>query len=91
MPHPRKRHIPLRCPGKKLEEKEEQEEEEEKKVEEKKKEEEEYASPQKSNLRLPGPPSGQGAGGEARTRERRILADIRADSLAIVPPTTPII
>ncbi|GFO12286.1 hypothetical protein PoB_003879100 [Plakobranchus ocellatus] len=32
------------------------------------------------------PPSGQGAGGGTRTSDRRIPADIRADSLAIVPP-----
>ncbi|GFO38516.1 hypothetical protein PoB_006502100 [Plakobranchus ocellatus] len=31
--------------------------------------------------------SGQGAGGDARTRDRRIPADLTADSLATVPPT----
>ncbi|GFO14123.1 hypothetical protein PoB_004062800 [Plakobranchus ocellatus] len=35
------------------------------------------------------PPSSQVAGGGARTRDRRIPADIRADSLATVPPTPP--
>ncbi|GFN98701.1 hypothetical protein PoB_002520700 [Plakobranchus ocellatus] len=45
------------------------------------------ASQQQDDLRLSGPPSGQGAGGGARTRDRRIPADIRADSLATVPPT----
>ncbi|GFN78490.1 hypothetical protein PoB_000499600 [Plakobranchus ocellatus] len=44
------------------------------------------ASPQ-GDLRLSGPPSGQGACGGARTRDRRIPTDIRADSLATVPPT----
>ncbi|GFO29032.1 hypothetical protein PoB_005553700 [Plakobranchus ocellatus] len=39
------------------------------------------------DLRLLGPPSGQGAGGGARTRVRRGPADLRADSLATVPPT----
>ncbi|GFO49094.1 hypothetical protein PoB_007559900 [Plakobranchus ocellatus] len=47
------------------------------------------ASPQQGDLRLSGPPSGQGAGGGARTRDRRIPADLRADSLATVPPTSP--
>ncbi|GFN98697.1 hypothetical protein PoB_002520300 [Plakobranchus ocellatus] len=45
------------------------------------------ASPQQRDLRLTGPPSGQGAGGGARTRDRRFPADLRADSLATVPPT----
>ncbi|GFN98785.1 hypothetical protein PoB_002529100 [Plakobranchus ocellatus] len=44
-------------------------------------------SPQQGDLRLSGPPSGQGAGSGARTRDRRIPADLRADSLATVPPT----
>ncbi|GFO25714.1 sodium-coupled monocarboxylate transporter 2, partial [Plakobranchus ocellatus] len=39
-------------------------------------------TPQQVDLRLLGPPSGQGAGGRARTRDRRIPADTRADSLA---------
>ncbi|GFO40342.1 hypothetical protein PoB_006684700 [Plakobranchus ocellatus] len=48
-------------------------------------------SPQQGDLRLSGPPTGQGAGGGAQTRDRRIPADIRADSLAIVPPTPPVV
>ncbi|GFN75185.1 ATP-dependent DNA helicase q4 [Plakobranchus ocellatus] len=50
----------------------------------------EVVSPQQGDLRLSGPPSGHGAGGGARTRDRRIAADIRADSLASVPPTPPV-
>ncbi|GFO35374.1 hypothetical protein PoB_006187900 [Plakobranchus ocellatus] len=46
-------------------------------------------SPQQDDLRLPGPPSGQGANGEARTRDRKVPADLRVDSLATVPPTSP--
>ncbi|GFN78949.1 hypothetical protein PoB_000545500 [Plakobranchus ocellatus] len=46
-------------------------------------------SPQQGDLRLSGPPSGQGAGGGARTRDRKVPADLRADSLATVPPTHP--
>ncbi|GFN86611.1 hypothetical protein PoB_001311700 [Plakobranchus ocellatus] len=45
------------------------------------------ASRQQGDLRLSGPLTGQGAGGGARTRDRRIPADLRADSLATVPPT----
>ncbi|GFO24643.1 hypothetical protein PoB_005114800 [Plakobranchus ocellatus] len=45
------------------------------------------AFPQQGDLRLSGPPSGQGAGGGARTRDRKVPADFRADSLATVPPT----
>ncbi|GFN75112.1 hypothetical protein PoB_000161800 [Plakobranchus ocellatus] len=41
-------------------------------------------SPHQGDLRLSGPPSGQGAGGGARTRHRRVPADLRADSLATV-------
>ncbi|GFO29823.1 hypothetical protein PoB_005632800 [Plakobranchus ocellatus] len=37
----------------------------------------------------PGPSSGRDVGGRARTRDRRIPTDIRADSLATVPPTPP--
>ncbi|GFN96428.1 hypothetical protein PoB_002293400 [Plakobranchus ocellatus] len=48
------------------------------------------ASPQQGDLRLSGPPSGQGAGGGARTRDRRVPADLRADSLATVLPTPPV-
>ncbi|GFO26044.1 hypothetical protein PoB_005254900 [Plakobranchus ocellatus] len=47
------------------------------------------ASPQQGDLRLSGPPSGQGAGGGTRTRDRMVPADLRADSLATVPPTPP--
>ncbi|GFO09953.1 hypothetical protein PoB_003645800 [Plakobranchus ocellatus] len=46
-------------------------------------------SPQQGDLRFLGPSSGQGAGGKARTRNRRVPADLRADSLATVPPTGP--
>ncbi|GFN95899.1 hypothetical protein PoB_002240500 [Plakobranchus ocellatus] len=45
------------------------------------------ASPQQGGLRLSGPPPGQGASGRARTRDRRIPAGLRADSLSTVPPT----
>ncbi|GFO27848.1 hypothetical protein PoB_005435300 [Plakobranchus ocellatus] len=45
------------------------------------------ARPQQRDLRLPGPPSDQGAGGGARTRDRKVPADLRADSLATEPPT----
>ncbi|GFO06037.1 hypothetical protein PoB_003254200 [Plakobranchus ocellatus] len=44
-------------------------------------------SPQKGNLRLLGPPSGQGAGSGARIRGRRVPVDLRADSLTTVSPT----
>ncbi|GFN82535.1 25S rRNA (cytosine-c(5))-methyltransferase rcm1, partial [Plakobranchus ocellatus] len=44
------------------------------------------ASPQQGDLRLSGPPSGQGAGSGARTRDRRVPADLRADSQATVLP-----
>ncbi|GFN74732.1 hypothetical protein PoB_000123800 [Plakobranchus ocellatus] len=44
------------------------------------------ARPQQGDLRLSGPPSGQGIGGGARTRDRRVPADLRAESLATVPP-----
>ncbi|GFO21711.1 hypothetical protein PoB_004821600 [Plakobranchus ocellatus] len=47
------------------------------------------ASSQQGDLRLSDPPSGQGAGDGARTRDRRIPAYLRADSLATVPPTPP--
>ncbi|GFN82359.1 hypothetical protein PoB_000886500 [Plakobranchus ocellatus] len=36
------------------------------------------ASPQQGDLRLSGSPSGQGGGGGARTRDRRVPAEIRA-------------
>ncbi|GFO27577.1 hypothetical protein PoB_005408200 [Plakobranchus ocellatus] len=47
------------------------------------------ASPQQGDLRISGPPSGRDASGGARIRERMVLADLRADSLATVPPTSP--
>ncbi|GFO21806.1 hypothetical protein PoB_004831100 [Plakobranchus ocellatus] len=47
------------------------------------------ASQQQGDLRLLAPLSGQGAGSGARTRNRRVPADLRADSLATVPPTPP--
>ncbi|GFO23065.1 hypothetical protein PoB_004957000 [Plakobranchus ocellatus] len=46
-------------------------------------------SPQQGDPRLSGPPSGQGAGSGARTRDRRVPADLRADSQATVLPTPP--
>ncbi|GFN75712.1 hypothetical protein PoB_000221800 [Plakobranchus ocellatus] len=46
-------------------------------------------SPQHGDLRFLGPPTGQGAGSGARTRDRRIPADLRAESLTAVPPTAP--
>ncbi|GFO16898.1 hypothetical protein PoB_004340300 [Plakobranchus ocellatus] len=48
----------------------------------------EIIDPQQGDLRLSCPPSGQGAGGRARTRDRWIPAVIRTDSPAIVPPTS---
>ncbi|GFO26126.1 hypothetical protein PoB_005263100 [Plakobranchus ocellatus] len=45
------------------------------------------ASPQQGDLRLSGPPSGQGASSGARTRDRRVPADLRADSQATVLQT----
>ncbi|GFO18574.1 hypothetical protein PoB_004507900 [Plakobranchus ocellatus] len=47
------------------------------------------ANPQQGDPRLSGPPSGQGTGGGARTRDRRIPAGLRADSLATVSPKSP--
>ncbi|GFO26686.1 hypothetical protein PoB_005319100 [Plakobranchus ocellatus] len=44
------------------------------------------ANPQQGDLRLSGPPSGYGTGGGARTRDRGVPADLRADSLATVLP-----
>ncbi|GFN89545.1 hypothetical protein PoB_001605100 [Plakobranchus ocellatus] len=43
--------------------------------------------PQQDDLRLSDPPSGQDAGAGARTRDRKVPADLRADLLASVPPT----
>ncbi|GFO49732.1 hypothetical protein PoB_007623700 [Plakobranchus ocellatus] len=45
------------------------------------------ASPHQGDLRLSGRPSGQGASGGARTRDRRIPADLRVDSLPTVRPS----
>ncbi|GFO40486.1 hypothetical protein PoB_006699100 [Plakobranchus ocellatus] len=45
------------------------------------------ASPQQGDLKLSGPPSGHGAGSGARTRDRRVPADLRANSQATVLPT----
>ncbi|GFN84546.1 RNA-directed DNA polymerase from mobile element jockey-like protein [Plakobranchus ocellatus] len=44
-------------------------------------------SSQHGDVRLSSPPSGQGAGGGARTRDRRVPADLRADLQATEPPT----
>ncbi|GFO03407.1 hypothetical protein PoB_002991200 [Plakobranchus ocellatus] len=44
------------------------------------KENEQNASPQQGDLSVLGPPSGQGAVGWARTHDRRVPADRRADS-----------
>ncbi|GFO44341.1 cyclic nucleotide-gated cation channel [Plakobranchus ocellatus] len=44
------------------------------------------ASPQQGDFRLSGPPPSRGAGGDAGTRGRGIHADLRADSLATMPP-----
>ncbi|GFO08287.1 hypothetical protein PoB_003479200 [Plakobranchus ocellatus] len=41
------------------------------------------ASLQQVDLRLSGPPSDEGAGGGSRTRDRRVPADLRADSLKL--------
>ncbi|GFO30129.1 DNA primase [Plakobranchus ocellatus] len=47
----------------------------------------ESGRPHEGDLRLSGPPSGQGAGGGARTRDRKVPADLRAELLATMPPT----
>ncbi|GFN87198.1 hypothetical protein PoB_001370400 [Plakobranchus ocellatus] len=47
------------------------------------------ANSQQGDLSLLGLPSGPGADGRARTRDRRGPADLRADSQATVPPTPP--
>ncbi|GFN87863.1 hypothetical protein PoB_001436900 [Plakobranchus ocellatus] len=49
------------------------------------------SSPQQRDLKLSGPPSGRGAGGGTRARDKRVPADLRADSLATVPPMPPCI
>ncbi|GFO07130.1 hypothetical protein PoB_003363500 [Plakobranchus ocellatus] len=46
-------------------------------------------SPQQGDLRLSSPPSGQGAGGGTRIRDRRVPADLRVDSLTTLPSTPP--
>ncbi|GFO37148.1 hypothetical protein PoB_006365300 [Plakobranchus ocellatus] len=46
-------------------------------------------SPQQGDIRLSGPPSGQGAGGGAQTRDRRVPTGLRVDSLATMPSTPP--
>ncbi|GFO33448.1 hypothetical protein PoB_005995300 [Plakobranchus ocellatus] len=43
-------------------------------------------SPQQGDFRLSGPPSGQGAGSGARIHDRKVSADLRADSLVTEPP-----
>ncbi|GFO08697.1 hypothetical protein PoB_003520200 [Plakobranchus ocellatus] len=48
------------------------------------------ARPQQGDLGLSGPPSGEGAGGGARTCDRSVPADFRADSLPTVPPMSPV-
>ncbi|GFO48153.1 hypothetical protein PoB_007465800 [Plakobranchus ocellatus] len=42
--------------------------------------------PNQRDVRLSGPPSGQGASGGDRTRDTRVAVDLRADSLATEPP-----
>ncbi|GFO16737.1 hypothetical protein PoB_004324200 [Plakobranchus ocellatus] len=44
------------------------------------------ASSQQRDLRLSGPPIGQGVGSGTRTRNRRVSADLRAGSIFTVPP-----
>ncbi|GFO03743.1 hypothetical protein PoB_003024800 [Plakobranchus ocellatus] len=48
-----------------------------------------YSQSTKGDLRLLSLPSGQGAGGGDRTCDRKVAAELRADSLATVPPTPP--
>ncbi|GFO07423.1 hypothetical protein PoB_003392800 [Plakobranchus ocellatus] len=43
-----------------------------------------------SDLRLSGPPPGQGASSGARTCDRKVPANLSMDSLATVPPTRPV-
>ncbi|GFO34742.1 hypothetical protein PoB_006124700 [Plakobranchus ocellatus] len=45
------------------------------------------SSPQQGDIRPSSPPSGHGAGGGVRTRDRRGPADLKADSLVTEPPT----
>ncbi|GFO02245.1 hypothetical protein PoB_002875000 [Plakobranchus ocellatus] len=49
----------------------------------------EKPSPQQSDLRFEGPPSGRHADGWARTRDRRVTVDLGAESLATVLSTPP--
>ncbi|GFO02174.1 hypothetical protein PoB_002867900 [Plakobranchus ocellatus] len=46
-----------------------------------------YLNPQQGDLRLLGTPSGQGACGMARTRDRMVPIDLRADWLTTEPQT----
>ncbi|GFO37765.1 hypothetical protein PoB_006427000 [Plakobranchus ocellatus] len=46
-----------------------------------------YMHSQQGGLRLSGSPLGQCASGGARTSDRKVPVDLRADSLATVPPT----
>ncbi|GFO10026.1 hypothetical protein PoB_003653100 [Plakobranchus ocellatus] len=46
------------------------------------------ASPHQGDLRLSDPPSGLGAGDGTRNRDRRVPADLKADSIATVPPNS---
>ncbi|GFO38396.1 LOW QUALITY PROTEIN: hypothetical protein PoB_006490100 [Plakobranchus ocellatus] len=43
------------------------------------------ACPQQDDLKLSGAPSGQGVKGEARTRDRMVLADLKVGSLSACP------
>ncbi|GFO40818.1 hypothetical protein PoB_006732300 [Plakobranchus ocellatus] len=45
------------------------------------------SGPQQGDVRFSDIPSAQGAGDGARTRDRMVPADLRADTLTIVPPT----
>ncbi|GFN83409.1 hypothetical protein PoB_000991500 [Plakobranchus ocellatus] len=47
-----------------------------------------FRRPQQGDSKLSDPPSSHGAGSGARTRDRRVTADLRADSLSIVTLTT---
>ncbi|GFO09869.1 hypothetical protein PoB_003637400 [Plakobranchus ocellatus] len=43
-------------------------------------------SAKQDDLMLSGPPSGQGTGGGAQTHDRGVSTDLKADSLATLPP-----
>ncbi|GFO11486.1 hypothetical protein PoB_003799100 [Plakobranchus ocellatus] len=45
-----------------------------------------HASQQQGDIRLSGLPSGQGAGGRARTRARRVSTNLKVDSQATMSP-----